>query len=221
MSGYFQKQFAERLLPPGYEFEPGEEKPEDTRSLDEVIVDATETVAAIEQIKELPERNQKLIADMTELIVRQVNAVFSNGNDWRANYWGLYIVGSRARGEAEDDSDLDLLSVGTFYRRQGFAGSWGEYDDHGVFAGFGVSVPEELPDEYNVGSVERKYLVHAEPTDDGVLPVDLVVADMTHMKVDLEGFKDEHDVSTEGSPLQRIPLVEVETAERPPLVWKP
>lgn len=221
MAGYFQKHFAERLLPAGYEFEPGEEKPEDTRSLDEVIADASETVSAIEQVKELPERNQKLIADMTELIVRQADAVFGNGNNWRANYWGLYIIGSRARGEAEDDSDLDLLSAGTFYRRQGFAGSWGDYDDHGVFAGFGVSVPEELPDEYNLGDVERKYLVRAEPKDDCVLPVDLVVADMTHTRVDLEGFKAEHDVSAEGSTLPRIPLVEVETAERPPLVWKP
>lgn len=221
MSGYFQKYFAERLLSPGYEFAPGEERPEDTRSLDEVIAEATETVASIEQVKELPERNQKLITDMAELMVRQSDAVFGNGNNWRANYWGLYIIGSRARGEAEDESDLDLLSVGTFYRRQGFAGPWGEYDEHGVFADFGVSVPEELPDEYNLGDVERKYLVHAEPRNDGVLPVDLVVVDMTHTRVDLEGFKAEHDIGAEGSSLPRIPLIEIETAEPPPLVWKP
>lgn len=221
MAGYFQKYFAERLLPQGYEFEPGEEKPEDTRSLDEVIAEATGTVTAIEQVRKLPERNQKLIADMAELMVRQADMVFSNGNNWRANYWGLYVIGSRASGEEREDSDLDLLSVGTFYRSQGFAGSWGEYDDHGVFAGFEVNVPEELPDEYNLGEVERKYLVRAEPKDEGVLPVDLVVADMTHMRVDLEGFKAEHDVSAKGSPLQRIPLIEVETAEPPPLVWRP
>lgn len=221
MAGYFQKYFAERLLPPGYEFEPGEEKPEDTRSLDEVIADATGRVAVIEQVRKLPERNHKLITDMAELMVRQADMVFGNGNDWRANYWGLYIIGSRARGEAEEDSDLDLLSVGTFYRRQGFAGSWGEYDDHGVFSGFEVSVPEELPDGYNLGEVERKYLVRAEPKDNGALPVDLVVADMTHMRVGLEDFKAEHDTGPEGSTLPRIPLIEIETAERPPLVWKP
>ena len=36
---------------------------------------------------------------------------------WRKNFWGLYIVGSKASGQERANSDLDLLSVGTFYRQ--------------------------------------------------------------------------------------------------------
>ena len=179
--------------------------------LNEVIASATEAVSAIEQFEQLPERNQKLLLDMAGFIVTSANHMVNSGNSSaQENYWGLYVVGSRARGEARPDSDLDLLSVGTFYSAQGFL--WGSTDIEPVFKDFEVDEPDELPSEYNTGDVDRKYLLRATPHNEGVLPVDLSVVDLTFTRYTLGEFKDTLDVDEAGAALPRVPLVEVTVA---------
>lgn len=176
--------------------------------LGEVVKEAQGAISQIEQFGQLPERNQKLILDMAGFAFAKAND--AEGSDWRENFWGLYIVGSRARGEAREDSDLDLLSAGTLYRSQGFMDIFGE---NSVFDGLELDVPKELPSEYNVGAVDRKYLVRARAADKGVLPVDLNVADLTFVRTDLKQFKTREDVSEDGSELARVPLFEVTVAQ--------
>lgn len=125
---------------------------------------------------------------------------------WRKNFWGLYIVGSRASGQERANSDLDLLSVGTFYRQQGFKGTDGELD---TFEGFELEMPEELPTEYNLGYVDRKYLIRATHNTEGPVPVDLNVVDLTFSEETLDNFKNKMDVANDGSQLPRIPLFEL------------
>lgn len=188
-------------------------EPEDYSVLDEVIDAAKEVVSANEQFAVLPKRNQQLLLDMASLMVYHANRI-RQSDGWKKNYWGLYIVGSRARGDAVPDSDLDLLSVGTFYRDQGFAGASGPVE--AIFKGFDIEEPDELPSEYNVGFVERKYMVQATPHDQGVLPVDMSVVDLTFMRATLHDFKRTMDVDPlRGTPLPRVPLVELSVAEDP------
>lgn len=214
MAEHFVYHFDGQL--PSMEFQRGKERYWDRPLVDEVISEADVVISAIEQFQVLPDRNQRLLLDMAGYIIDTANMMFSGGHNdrWKQNYWGLYIVGSRARNEADPDSDLDLLSVGTFYDDQGF----GEYARLGVsvdvFEGFDLDVPEELPDEYNVGDVDRKYLVRATPTTPRVLPVDLSVVDLTFVRgVTLDIFKESMDVDESGAPLSRIPLVEVTVAD--------
>lgn len=182
--------------------------PEDVPLLGDVITEAQELITRIEAFQGLPERNQKLILDMADCAISRANAY--PPEMWFENYWGLYVVGSRARDEARDDSDLDLLSVGTFYRDQGFA-DWARHDD--IFDGFGVDIPDDLPSEYNVGSVDRKYLMRLTPEEDGVLPVDLNVVDLTFIRASLDKFKEEMDVAEDGSELPRTPIFELVVPE--------
>lgn len=171
--------------------------------LNEVVVEAHGAIATIEVFQALPERNQRLVLDMAGFAMKQANGMRDR---WRKNFWGLYVVGSRARGEAQPGSDLDLLSAGTFYRAQGFS----DWHDNGVFEGFELETPEELPSEYNVGDVDRKYLVRATPTTEGVLPVDLNVVDLTFCEeTTLDSFRRTMDVAEDGSQLPRVPLFEL------------
>ena len=201
MAGHFTYTFEHRL--PSTEREQRWERYKGQPLFGEVVAEAHEAIAAIEAFQALPERNQKLVLDMTVFAMKQANDMFET---WRENFWGLYIVGSRARGEARPDSDLDLLSAGTFYRAQGFSDS---YDKPGVFEGFELKSPEVLPSEYNVGKVDRKYLIRATPTAEDVLPVDLNVIDLTFWRATLDSFKETMDVAEDGSQLPRVPLFEL------------
>lgn len=192
----------------------GKEGYGDRPLIDEVISEADEVISAIEQFKDLPDRNQRLLLNMSSFIIIMANEIIGDYDGWNQNFWGLYIVGSRARGVASSDSDLDLLSVGTFYGDQGFGGYASSDLPEGIFKDFVVEAPEVLPDEYNVGDVDRKYLVRATPSTPGVLPVDLSVVDLTFAggEVTLNRFKATMDVDESGVPLSRIPLVEVTVA---------
>lgn len=183
-------------------------------TLESIIDECVESVSSRQEFQALPERNQKLLQDMSSYIINTANSTVGTWDaQWAENYWGLYIVGSRARGNAQPDSDLDLLSVGTFYRSQGFR-NYHDGDDNPIFDGFDLELPSELPSEYNVGVIDRKYLCRAVPTEEGVLPVDLNVVDLTFINANLGYFKAEMDTDENSSPLPRLPLVEVVLAQR-------
>jgi predicted nucleotidyltransferase len=167
---------------------------------------AGDAIASVEAFQTLPERNQKLVLDMASFAIKRAN---DTDDRWKQNFWGLYVVGSRARGEARPDSDLDLLSVGTFYRAQGFI----DFLREDIFEGFELEIPVELPDEYNIGDVDRKYLVRATPTVEEVLPVDLSVVDLTFWRGTLDTFKETMDIAEDGSELARLPLFELSVPE--------
>lgn len=216
MPGHFIYTFEDALPRTGYEqkWECYQGKP----LLSEVVTEARQAIATAEAFQALPERNQKLVLDMASFAVEQANGK-GMFDKWRENFWGLYVVGSRARGKARPDSDLDLLSAGTFYRAQGFSN---RYElGASVFEGFELEIPEDLPSEYNVGLVARKYVARAKPTAEGVLPVDLNVIDLTFTEATLDSFKETMDVAQDGSQLPRIPLFEftVPKEPTPPLVW--
>lgn len=200
MATPFVFNFATEL--PTADFQQEWDRYQDQPLLDEVAGQATEAISALEVFTSLPARNQKLVLDMAVFALEHANSI---RDKWRGNFWGLYVVGSRARGEVGADSDLDLLSAGTFYRSQGFSDWFGE----GVFEGFELESPAELPNEYNTGAVDRKYLVRATPVAEGVLPVDLNVVDLTFWKVTLDGFKETMDVNKDGSQLPRVPVFEL------------
>lgn len=178
-------------------------------SLDEIATRAKAAIAEMEEFSVLPERNKKLILDMSGIMLAEANAM---GHHWRQNYWGLYIVGSRARHDYRSDSDLDLLSVGTFYGSLGFSAYY-THQETPVFEGYNTEVltQGELPSEYNVGEVDRKYLIRAAPEEpeDGTLSVDLSVVDLTFLTASLADFKTTMDIDHLGNPLPRIPIVEV------------
>lgn len=177
--------------------------------IDEAIGQAHEVIAGIEAFQAIPARNQKLVLDMAGFAIDRANTI-DRVDRWRENYWGLYVVGSRSSDKVHSDNDLDLLSVGTFYHDQGFT----SYRQRDIFEGFKLVVPDELPDEYNVGDTDRKYLVHATPTEEGVLPVDLSVVDLTFTPVSLDDFKETMDVAEGRGSLARLPLLELTVAEQ-------
>lgn len=205
MAEYFVYEFEEGLprTPLEQEWEKYDGKP----LLGDVVAEAHGVIAGIEPFQTLPERNQKLILDMAEFAMVRANSI---SDEWRENFWGLYVIGSRARADAQASSDLDLLSVGTFYYDQGFS-SWTE--GPGIFEGFSLETPSELPNEYNVGDVDRKYLVRATPDEKGVLPVDLSVVDLTFWDSTLDGFKESLDIAEDGSQLPRVPMFELTVPE--------
>ena len=183
--------------------------------LAEVIGEAQDSIVGLEQFQILPERNQRLVLDMAGFMLTKANYF---NNRWKENFWGLYIIGSRAGDETRPDSDLDLLSVGTFYRDQGFFDRFRLVDDpKGIFEGFDLVIPEELPSNYNYGEIDRKYLVRAAPEVEGVLPVDLNVVDLTFVRTTLDEFKERMDVSEDGSQLTRLPLIELTVEIEPPV----
>ena len=202
---------------PAYSFEIKQERFSGTPILDTFIDEARASVSAVEQFMELPERNQSLVLDMTRMMIEAGNRMFGKYEaGFRVNYWGLYIIGSRASEEHRTDSDLDLLSVGTFYRQLGFGLTprRGDSSREDVTSeGFDIKLPSELPDEYNIGAVDRKYLVRANPEEEGVLPVDLNVVDLTFIRANLDDFLTKIDVDDSGIQLPRIPLVEVTVAQ--------
>src|SRR6185369_17982965 len=107
------------------------------------------------------------------------------------------------------------------YRDQGFS-NWmrialGRDEDGGIFRDFELEIPEELPREYNMGEVDKKYLVRATPKTVGVLPVDLNVVDLTFYNADLDIFKETMDVDETGNKLVRLPLVELSVAQESPI----
>lgn len=206
MAEHFRYTFADRL--PEISAQQEEDRYGGMPLFGELVAQAHETIGDTEIFQALPARNQKLVLDMASFAIGSADRMFDTWRNhrWRENFWGLYVVGSRARGEAGPDSDLDLLSVGTFYRSQGFL-DWRHEPD--VFEGFELEVPDELPDEYNVGDVDRKYLVRATPNAEDVLPVDLSVVDLTSWKATLEGFKETMDIAEDGSQLPRTPLFEL------------
>src|SRR3989344_3360282 len=173
--------------------------------LGDIVDQALSEISEGEQFRRLPEWNQGILLSMACFMIDKANDIYHA--DWRGNYWGLYIVGSRARGDATPDSDLDLLSVGTFYRDLEFRDRYDDEDD--VFDRCDVVRPDELPDEYNVGEVDRKYLIRAVPRVEGALPIDLSIVDLTFTDDTLDDFKDTLDVDSNGEPLPRLPLVEL------------
>ena len=213
-TGHFVHNFAQEYS----QYDPGQERDRfDGAPLLTTLTDeAEEAIRGIEAFRTLPESNQELVLGMSERIISSANAMSGSVDAWKQNYWGLYMVGSRATGKAFDDSDLDLLSVGTFYRQQGFDASfaWGSDGGNDLFVQFDLEVPEELPGKYNVGDIDRKYLVRATPkklrrSRRTTVPVDLNVVDLTFMKGGLEQFKAKADVDDDGAELPRLPLVEV------------
>jgi predicted nucleotidyltransferase len=222
MAGPFEYYFTERL--PQFEAQMEDDDIAAIQQGDligDIVDDSIKTIAAIDQLRELPVRNQDLVLDMARMMVLEANQLVDSGEaNWKANFWGLYVIGSRARDEARPDSDLDLLSVGTFYHNLGFVNADPYFRTANTpFEGFDIEVPDELPDEYNVGDVDRKYLVRATPQEEGVLPVDLSVVDLTFVRATLGDFKVSMDMD-EGKPLPRVPLVELTVAERP-MIWRP
>jgi predicted nucleotidyltransferase len=185
--------------------------------ISELIAEAVTAISDVEQFRQLPVRTQEVLVRMAGFMISRANGY--EMHDWRKNEWGLYVVGSRARDDARPDSDLDLLSVGTFYRDLDFSDRF-DYEEAGVFAGFNLERPDELPDAYNVGEVDRKYLVRATPKAEGLLSIDLSVVDLTFTEDSLEGFKSELDVDEYGLPLARVPLLELTTPVRI-IHWRP
>ena len=173
--------------------------------LGEIVEKAVSKISQGEKFKQLPEWNQGVLLAMASFMIDKANDIYHA--DWRGNFWGLYMVGSRARGDARPASDLDLLSVGTFYRDLGFRDRYDHEDK--IFAGCDVSRPDELPGEYNVGEVDRKYLIRAVPIVEDALPIDLSVVDLTFTDDSLDDFKESLDVDQNGNPLPRVPLVEI------------
>lgn len=111
MAGHFAYTFDAALIRHGQAQEDGHyEGP----LLDEVVAEAQKDIETIEAFQTLPERNRKLILRMTAFAINEADRTIDR---WRKNFWGLYIVGSRASGQERANSDLDLLSVGTFYRQ--------------------------------------------------------------------------------------------------------
>lgn len=210
MAGHFEYRFSGDL--PESKIEQGWDRNAGKPLMGDVLKQAHVEVGAVEAFQALPERNQQLLLDMTDFAMRAANSMSGTWGDgkWRENFWGLYVVGSRARNEADDESDLDLLSVGTFYRSQGFL-DWRDRSD--VFDGFELEAPDELPSEYNVGDVDRKFLVRATPKAEGVLPVDLNVVDLTFWKASLDSFKETVDVADDGSQLPRVPVFEITVSQ--------
>lgn len=185
------------------------------------ITEAKRRVSELGQVSTLPIRNQAMILDMVRIMMESANGCVGSWEAKHPQFWGLYMVGSRANSTNRPDSDVDLLSVGTFYYRQGFSSEWGIADGD-VLEGFTVEVPEELPSEYNMGAVNRKYLRRATPQMAGALAVDLNVVDLTFTRgATLDSFKADMDLDEDGAPLHRLPLVEltVETTPQPSLHW--
>jgi len=223
MPGHFDYNFSARLPRTAEERE--WDNFDGLPTLESVIHDATEAISAVEQFRLLPGRNQDLITSMATQMLGSANKIAGSDRAlYRRNESGLYLIGSRARGEAGPDSDVDVLSVGTFFRDQGFLGFYngGELGQPKpeVFDGFDIEVPEELPNNYNIGLVDRKYLVRATPQGEG-LPVDLSVVDLTHAGITLDKFKAERDTGRDGEPLVRIPLLEVTVEEYVPVSLVP
>jgi predicted nucleotidyltransferase len=215
MAEPFVYRFTKEL--PRDEITTGWERFEGLPLLATVIDEAAGRIRRFEQFLELPPRNQELLLDMAAFMIGSANHRAREPKGRKDNFWGLYIIGSRARGEHRPESDLDLLSVGTFHRNQGFIENHlGEInlvsDRDTVFEGFRVNVPEELPSEYNIGEINRKYLVRATPTEEGVLPVDISVVDLTSTGETLDSFKETPDLDSKKKSLPRIPLVEVSAA---------
>jgi len=195
MARHFENHFVEKLSEP---------------KLEQTLNEAAVQLSRIDVVRELPVRNQQAIFDMANFMICSANEIILSGDDWRENYWGLYIVGSRATGQTHSASDLDMLSVGTFYSNLRFPELWGRSSWPKVFEGFEVEMPDELPDQYNLGEVDRKYLLRAAPQSEGVLPIDLNVVDMTFDdSVGLDDFLVDRDVDNAGEQLPRIPLVEL------------
>ena len=189
----------------------------------ELTRNAEDVISSIAEVAALPARNKKLILDMAAYMIFNANHIIHSWDNHDGNQWGLYIVGSRARGEATPDSDLDLLTAGSFYRNMNFlTPNRMDWDPNGIFDGFDIEVPDELPTEYNVGDVDRKYLVRATPEPinphmkmkypkpEVVLPVDLNVVDLTWDSPSLADFLEIFDTDGELVKLPRIPIIELD-----------
>ncbi|HEY4964294.1 MAG TPA: hypothetical protein VIH90_06385 [Candidatus Saccharimonadales bacterium] len=208
------------------------------KTLEDIGVLASETIAAIPEFQALPEVNQQMMLMMSRIAIFDANRATNPklGLSRDNNFWALYIIGSRARHEETESSDLDLLSVGTFFRHQGFLrrekpklgelGSEGSPDVN-IFDGYDAIYPAKLPTRYNVGAVNRKYMVRATPKSGHQgIPVDLSVVDFSfppHNEITLTTFLEDMDVCkrvVDGPditiPLPKVPIFELRSEQFSP-----
>jgi len=226
MAEPFQYHFSERLLESESQLNGIDPRPD--TFFDDVVDQSVAVVSAIEQLRELPERNQALILAMAREMICEANErVEAFEASAMEHFWGLYLIGSRASGEAHPKSDLDLLSVGSFGLALNFLRPYETAENRTMYTPFddfarAELTDDELPDEYNVGEIDRKYWVMAFKSKEGrdeLLDVDLAVVDLTNVRGDLDDFEAKMDVK-DGEPLPRIPLVKL-TVEQHQLGWTP
>jgi hypothetical protein len=182
--------------------------------------EATRVMGDIVAVQRLPERNRRLLARMARFMLATANDTFESDCTyrWKQNYWGLYMIGSRSYNAGRADSDLDLMSVGTFFTDLSFHKTDLSLDEtEPVFDDFDTQLPQKLPDNYNIGEVDRAYLIRATPHHPDALPVDLKVVDLTFVHGNLNYFKQVMDTDEQGKCIHRIPLIElfVDQAKRP------
>lgn len=174
--------------------------------LTSVTAEAQATIAQIEVFRSLPERNQKLILDMTRFAIGSANGKAGINNKLDDN-WGLYVTGAWATGDAMPHGTLALLSVGTFGRDHAFLG---RYNGTDVFRGFTRQIPEQLLDEtLRNCQIKQRYQISAYPQEAGVLPVNLKVGNLAAFNMPLRQFLEVVDVGQGGRQLPHIPLFEL------------
>jgi predicted nucleotidyltransferase len=144
------------------------------------------------------------------------------------SFWGLYIVGSRAREEARDDSDLDVLSVGNIGRsalemRDGWSLGVQLKDPlRQVYGREEYFNDEPSTDDERLAEYFRPFFYRGERTDVSLrriapdkpsmgtrIGIDLMVqANPLAVDFDADKFR-ELDVDEDDLPLPKIPLIEL------------
>ena len=171
-----------------------------------VITKFADSMNASPDFLTMPESTQKLILQIgnNALVRAGISATLFR----RPLFWGMYLIGSRARNEHQPNSDTDLLCVGNF-------NVFGDLSDNASpLHGFAFTERQVLPPSYLVGYTSGKYFLRLLPREDAgssnLNRVDLSIAHVNSNKVpDLRTFTRDLDVDDQGKELPRKLLLKI------------
>lgn len=170
------------------------------------------SINALPEFQAMPETTQRLILQIGENALGHAGVAATLYR--KPLFWGMYLIGSRARHQNRVASDTDLLCVGNFNVFNDLT------DRESPLHGF-TATEGQTPPNYLVGYVPGKYFLRVFPKDSSnqtpLNRVDLSINHLDPSKVpDLAVFEHEKDVDSHGHQLQRIPLLKIRVTDSEP-----